>query len=546
MFRKFLLVGVLGVSIAGLALIAMVLPIRAANLSTNQQPQPNLHDALPAFEARLSGAEEVPAVTTEANGRAVMVLNADTSTLHYRVVISDITNVTGAHIHVGQPGEEGDVVFPLYDPNTTPFDPQHPISGTLVLEHSQISDLLLGRYYVNVHTQAHPEGEIRGQLRMFNPDRDYHVQLSGAQETPPVQTNARGEAHLMLHPRHTQVDYHITVTDIMSITAAHFHTGWPGEAGPPVITLYDGSGVFDPQNPLSGTAELSAQNLLDFLTGYLYVNVHTEAYPEGEIRGQVGAGAQDEGRQYSVFRARLSGRHEVPPVVTQAFGRSTMVLDEEQKQLYYRVRVWNIEDIIGAHIHLGAPGEEGGIVFPLYDPNTTPFDPQNPISGTLTLNDNQISDLKAGLYYVNVHTTAYPDGEIRGQLLQFPPRPKFRIPLTGERTGSSGSGFVEFNFADRPSTLQFFIQVQDVSGVTAVNLRSGNPEQSGQVIVPLYEGEGDLSQGVTGETHLTARDFLDLLSGELYIAVETEAYPEGELVGQVQDLVPSLFFPLIP
>ena len=39
----------------------------------------------------------------------------------------------------------------------------------------------------------------------------------------------------------------------------------------------------------------------------------------------------------------------------------------------------------------------------------------SPLTGTATLNDGQIGDLRAGLWYINVHTAKYPGGEIRGQ-----------------------------------------------------------------------------------------------------------------------------------
>ena len=44
----------------------------------------------------------------------------------------------------------------------------------------------------------------------------------------------------------------------------------------------------------------------------------------------------------------------------------------------------------------------------------------NPFEGTATLTDAQASDLMAGLYYVNIHTDAYPNGELRGQFVKTP------------------------------------------------------------------------------------------------------------------------------
>jgi hypothetical protein len=46
--------------------------------------------------------------------------------------------------------------------------------------------------------------------------------------------------------------------------------------------------MFDPDHPVGSGVTLNAENLVDLLTGYYYVNVHTEGYPSGQIRGQVG------------------------------------------------------------------------------------------------------------------------------------------------------------------------------------------------------------------------------------------------------------------
>jgi len=65
-----------------------------------------------------------------------------------------------------------------------------------------------------------------------------------------------------------------------------------------------------------------------------------------------------------------------------------------------------------AHIHKAAQGiaVPNNIVFPL----TT----SNPITGTLTLNQQQAADLMSGLYYVNIHSATFTQGEIRGQIVQ--------------------------------------------------------------------------------------------------------------------------------
>jgi hypothetical protein len=243
---------------------------------------------LHAFEAQLSGANEAPPVETGASGRAVTVLDDGLSTLYYRVAVSDIISVTAAHIHAGIPGENGPVVFPLFD-GTGDFSPGNPISGTLPISITQVAALVAGNYYVNVHTEANPDGEIRGQLGLFKPLTGFHADLSGAEEVPPVDTEATGDGEFDLNEEMDMLHYLLSVQDIADISAAHIHRGPPGVNGPVVFPLYGGTGDFGPDDPISGDLMLGPQDLLDLLTGFLYANVHTTAYPDGEIRGQIEA-----------------------------------------------------------------------------------------------------------------------------------------------------------------------------------------------------------------------------------------------------------------
>ena len=111
------------------------------------------------------------------------------------------------------------------------------------------------------------------------------------------------------------------------------------------------------------------------------------------------------------FRAMLSGTQEVPPNDTKGTGTATATLDTATKEFTYTV---NYSGLTGpataAHFHgPAAPGMNAGPVVPLNPP-------AGPIMGKATLTDAQVADLRAGRWYVNVHTAAHPPGEIRGQV----------------------------------------------------------------------------------------------------------------------------------
>jgi hypothetical protein len=127
------------------------------------------------FTADLSGDQEVPEVETDASGDAELTFIEGDDEIEYFVDVQNIVDVTAAHIHEGQEGEEGDIVATLYDDSASGEIDGELASGTLVasdlegpLSGQEIDDLVEmiedGEAYVNVHTVEYPDGEIRGQL----------------------------------------------------------------------------------------------------------------------------------------------------------------------------------------------------------------------------------------------------------------------------------------------------------------------------------------------------------------------------------------------
>ena len=124
------------------------------------------------------------------------------------------------------------------------------------------------------------------------------------------------------------------------------------------------------------------------------------------------------------FAAPMSGDAEVPSVDTQATGVATFKLGEEG--LAFKVNVANIDNVIAAHIHCGAVGVNAPVGVTLFrgGPETvngtlaegviTAPDPGNACGWTDLA--AVVAALESGATYVNVHTTAHPGGEIRGQV----------------------------------------------------------------------------------------------------------------------------------
>jgi hypothetical protein len=112
------------------------------------------------FKADLSGASEVPPVTSAGKGTATASLDTATKTLNWTVTYSGLSGpATAGHIHgPAAPGANAGVLVPFTGGLVSP------IKGSATLTDAQISDLEAGRTYVNLHTADNKGGEIRGQL----------------------------------------------------------------------------------------------------------------------------------------------------------------------------------------------------------------------------------------------------------------------------------------------------------------------------------------------------------------------------------------------
>ncbi len=112
------------------------------------------------------------------------------------------------------------------------------------------------------------------------------------------------------------------------------------------------------------------------------------------------------------FSTTMSSASEVPPKTSAGTGDALASLDTATKTLTYTVTFQNLTGpATAAHFHgPAAAGTNSGVAVPLGN------NPTSPIHGSAKLTDAQIADLRAGKWYVNVHTAANPGGEIRGQV----------------------------------------------------------------------------------------------------------------------------------
>ena len=118
-----------------------------------------------------------------------------------------------------------------------------------------------------------------------------------------------------------------------------------------------------------------------------------------------------------VWEAALSGAQEVPPAATSGTGMAEIQHDPATNKIRWRVTHSGLSGpITGAHIHgPAAAGANAGVVGPFSGDMS-----KSPLTGEATITPTQFGDLAAGLWYVNLHTAKFPNGEVRGQLKKRP------------------------------------------------------------------------------------------------------------------------------
>lgn len=147
----------------------------------------------------------------------------------------------------------------------------------------------------------------------------------------------------------------------------------------------------------------------------------TDMHPDGAMQGMYDGdkcmsadgrmqGMYDSGRMQCMFAIQLNGSNEVPPVNTAATASGTITVSAD-KSVRGNIVTRGI-DALSAHIHEGAAGTNGPVIVALA--RTTDNAWVVPAGAMLT--DGQYASYQSGNLYVNVHSAAYPNGEIRAQL----------------------------------------------------------------------------------------------------------------------------------
>ncbi|MCC6405969.1 MAG: CHRD domain-containing protein [Planctomycetes bacterium] len=223
--------------------------------------------------------------------------------------------------------------------------------------------------------------------------------LDGLQEVPPNPSTATGTAYVLVDRATNTASYSITFTGLSAPeNNAHFHAGPVGVSGGVKVGLPLGANKV-------GSFVYAEADEATLINGGWYINIHSNNFGSGEIRGQV-----LRSDSLAFMRADLDGAQETPPNASTAKGSAYLMIDTVADSLFYSLTFDGLSAVeINAHIHAGAVGVAGPVKLGLPTGNSK--------SGTLSYAAADEATLLGGGWYFNVHSGNFPGGEIRGQIV---------------------------------------------------------------------------------------------------------------------------------
>ncbi len=509
------------------------------------------------YRAFLSGANEISPVFTTGSGELELELIGDQLTItgDFEGLISPLEPVggTGAHIHLGFTGQNGPVEIHL-DPELSDNGHAGSFNETVTLSTEQLDYLRQRQFYINIHSERYPAGELRGQI--LPADKTYlQTYASGGHEVPATVSTAQGGLSLEWDGSDLVVSGSFSglSSDYMVVgetgSGAHLHTGYAGQNGGVAISLTptlgddNRSGTFLAEdNTFTNVDAEVVQTLTD--RGH-YLNIHTEDYPAGEIRGQI----VPEANIY--FYAPISGTNEIPQNASQGTGALLVEWYAGDSSISVSGSFsglgsdYNTE--VGSHLHAGLAGQNGGVEHAL----TPDLDGDlrsgtySPAENEFTLTGEQVDLLVARSLYANIHTEEFGAGEIRGQVVPLSQH-YFTTSLTGlsevEPVISGATGGLVFEFRNGILTA-----TGSFSGLESNNIESPGShihaaaagENGGVVyaLTPVLDDETDARAGTYSAAdntfELSEDEIIQLVTAELYVNVHSEENPNGEIRGQI-------------
>lgn len=417
----------------------MYVNIHTANYPSGELRGQVLPESQAVYTAYLNGNQEIPAALTPAYGMVKIEKLGEqmVATGSFTDLSADLAvNILGgAHLHLGYPGQAGPVLLPL-TVNQLDLPATEgtfmPLTNTFAVNDSLSDTLARRQLYVNIHSVDYPMGELRGQV-LAEASSYFYAPLSSSSE--PGYTPSFANGMMAAEVRDTVVTLVGAFSELSSNFAAniaggmHLHNAVAGSNGGIAarinteIAVDNLSGIVLPD---SNVISLTADQLTEMLNRNIYVNVHSNDFNPGEIRGQMLPLA---GTYFHTSLMDINGG-----MLTGSSATGGLKLELTGSELTLSGSVNNLESDFdesiaqGAHLHYASVGGSGPVVTIL---NPTVADDMRSVDwlaedNQFTLADSVVDALYTGGIYANIHTMDNQSGEVRGQIrsdLNFRPNP---------------------------------------------------------------------------------------------------------------------------
>ena len=427
-----------------------------------------------------NGPEPDGTTDSQATGRGSFRYDSLSQTLDYTISWNDLeSNITKLHVHgaIGAEASTPDHLLEVFNSQQDAIDAgaglvTGTVSGSFSVAKlagpcdpetpAVLPCLMENLAYVNVHTELLPVGEIRGNVILLPPLIVWDVTHSesqvrnGSEPDGSTDSIATGRASFRYHVDSERMDYTISWEDLEGdLTKLHIH----GPAGPDVsntnhlLEIFNAkqdvidagaglrtgfvSGSFDVGNALPGCDAATPDTLACMLEDLAYVNVHTEMFPSGEIRGNTGRLAHPYAWEFPISEDQIRNGPEVDGSSDSVgTGHGTLTYDAFTGRLDYALSWDALEgDLTKFHIHGPAAADESNTnhLYEIFNSIQDVLDAgldlrsDTAVGAFITAPDavectdlDPLPCLFEELAYVNVHTEMFPSGEIRGNVKLVP------------------------------------------------------------------------------------------------------------------------------